>query len=411
MNIGDIWYEMQDLMSKKSIFVKFKVKGEDNKYILAWTTTPWTLPSNVALCVNPTASYAEIKVESGETYILAEALVGKLFEEYYKRELMSRKILLQVFNRGEFSHGHLEDEPNRNLIFKDKGFYDINKFTTILKHSILISDLTNIFMTTEGIENSFKKDFKSIDELVINLTTKRYTSSRIKRLISYILTNTYSIEDFDVSKTIPRVTGFNDKGKAYLSKIKKDTKYYNNKEYDVINKYMFVNQKCKPYIHNIALYEFDMDYFTKLWYSNDEKEKERYKYLMMMDLRLDELREISGKDRMVGRYMSELERVNELRLSNNNLTEIDLSKMYTLTGQRPRVDLSNNKISAIGSINFGAKQFASLDLSFNNLQDVDVDALSLNMYNGAKPEILVQGVSDLTSLKAGDKFTVLFVGL
>ncbi len=102
----------------------------------------------------------------------------------------------------------------------------------------------------------------------------------------------------------------------------------------------------------------------------------------------------------------ELERVNELRLSNNNLTEIDLSKMYTLTGQRPRVDLSNNKISAIGSINFGAKQFASLDLSFNNLQDVDVDTLSLNMYNGAKPEILVQGVSDLGSLKAGDKFTV-----
>ncbi len=90
-----------------------------------------------------------------------------------------------------------------------------------------------------------------------------------------------------------------------------ETKYYNKREYDVISKYMFVNQKCKPYIHNIVLYEFDMDYFTKLWYSNDEKEKERYKYLMMMDLRLDELREISGKDRMVGRYMSELERVNE----------------------------------------------------------------------------------------------------
>lgn len=90
-----------------------------------------------------------------------------------------------------------------------------------------------------------------------------------------------------------------------------DTKYYNSRDYDVINKYMFVNKKCKPYIHNIVLYEFDMDYFTKLWYSKDEKEKRKYKYLMMMDLKPDELKKISEKDRMVGKYMSELERVNE----------------------------------------------------------------------------------------------------
>ena len=90
-----------------------------------------------------------------------------------------------------------------------------------------------------------------------------------------------------------------------------DTKYNNKKEYDVINKYMFMNEKCKPYIHNIVLYEFDMDYFTKLWYSKDEKEKERYKYLMMMNLGIDELKKLSHKDRKVGKYMSELERVNE----------------------------------------------------------------------------------------------------
>ena len=69
-------------VTEKSVFVKFKVKGEENKYFLAWTTTPWTLPSNVALCFNPTAKYVEIKVESGEIYILAEDLASSLFENY-----------------------------------------------------------------------------------------------------------------------------------------------------------------------------------------------------------------------------------------------------------------------------------------------------------------------------------------
>ncbi len=68
-------------VKEKSVFVKFKVKGEENKYILAWTTTPWTLPSNVALCMNAEEDYVEIEAE-GVRYILAEALVQKLFEEY-----------------------------------------------------------------------------------------------------------------------------------------------------------------------------------------------------------------------------------------------------------------------------------------------------------------------------------------
>lgn len=53
---------------------KFKVKGEENTYLLAWTTTPWTLPSNVGLCVNPEHTYVRATLD-GATYILAEALV------------------------------------------------------------------------------------------------------------------------------------------------------------------------------------------------------------------------------------------------------------------------------------------------------------------------------------------------
>ncbi len=60
-------------IKERSAIARFKVKGED-AYILAWTTTPWTLPSNVALCVNPDEEYVKVKTADGYTYYLAGAL-------------------------------------------------------------------------------------------------------------------------------------------------------------------------------------------------------------------------------------------------------------------------------------------------------------------------------------------------
>lgn len=68
-------------VKEATAFVKFKVKGEDNKYILAWTTTPWTLPSNVALCVNKKYDYCEV-IANGEHLILAHDLLGVLGVDY-----------------------------------------------------------------------------------------------------------------------------------------------------------------------------------------------------------------------------------------------------------------------------------------------------------------------------------------
>ena len=73
-------------VKETSCIAKFKVKGEENTYILAWTTTPWTLPSNVALCVSPKDKYVQIKVEDGTKYILAEALVDTVIKENYEKE-------------------------------------------------------------------------------------------------------------------------------------------------------------------------------------------------------------------------------------------------------------------------------------------------------------------------------------
>ncbi len=64
-------------VKERSAVVRFKVIGED-AYFLAWTTTPWTLPSNVALCVNPDENYCKVKAADGYTYYMAEALLDKV---------------------------------------------------------------------------------------------------------------------------------------------------------------------------------------------------------------------------------------------------------------------------------------------------------------------------------------------
>ncbi len=99
-------------VKEKSAIVRFKVKGED-AYYLAWTTTPWTLPSNLALCVSPKEDY--VKVSCGdEVLILAEALCGTVLGENYT--------VLERFKGAELEHR--EYEPLFNFVRPDgKAFY------------------------------------------------------------------------------------------------------------------------------------------------------------------------------------------------------------------------------------------------------------------------------------------------
>lgn len=72
-------------VKERSAVVRFKVVGED-AYFLAWTTTPWTLPSNVALCVNPDEMYCKVKAADGYTYYMAEALLDKVLGRLAENE-------------------------------------------------------------------------------------------------------------------------------------------------------------------------------------------------------------------------------------------------------------------------------------------------------------------------------------
>ena len=79
-------------VKERSAVVRFKVKGED-AYFLAWTTTPWTLPSNTALCVNPEETYCKVKAADGYTYIMAKALLDTVLGKLGSEETPAYEVL------------------------------------------------------------------------------------------------------------------------------------------------------------------------------------------------------------------------------------------------------------------------------------------------------------------------------
>lgn len=79
-------------VKERSAVVRFKVIGED-AYFLAWTTTPWTLPSNVALCVNPEETYCKVKAADGKTYYLAQALLDTVLGKLATEEAPAYEVL------------------------------------------------------------------------------------------------------------------------------------------------------------------------------------------------------------------------------------------------------------------------------------------------------------------------------
>ncbi|SCY03808.1 Isoleucyl-tRNA synthetase [Pseudobutyrivibrio sp. AR14] len=94
-------------VKERSAIARFKIKGED-AYFLAWTTTPWTLPSNLALCVNPVETYIRVKAADGYTYILAEALADKVLGKLAKEEGEKAYEVLETYKGTDLEYKEYE---------------------------------------------------------------------------------------------------------------------------------------------------------------------------------------------------------------------------------------------------------------------------------------------------------------
>ncbi len=94
-------------VKERSAVVRFKVVGED-AYFLAWTTTPWTLPSNIALCVNPEETYAKVKACDGFTYYMAEALLDNVLGSIEREEGTPAYEVLETYKGKDLEYKEYE---------------------------------------------------------------------------------------------------------------------------------------------------------------------------------------------------------------------------------------------------------------------------------------------------------------
>ncbi|MEI3229550.1 MAG: isoleucine--tRNA ligase [Lachnospiraceae bacterium] len=94
-------------VKERSAVVRFKVVGED-AYFLAWTTTPWTLPSNVALCVNPDETYCKVKAADGYTYYMAKALLDRVLGKLAEEEGAAAYEVLESYKGTDLEHKEYE---------------------------------------------------------------------------------------------------------------------------------------------------------------------------------------------------------------------------------------------------------------------------------------------------------------
>ena len=140
-----------------SVIVRFKIKDRENAYFLAWTTTPWTLPSNVCLCMNANENYAEIKAEDGKIYVLAEALISKYFENYE---------VLSVKKGSEYSFAEYEPlfDFTKDAIEKNK-----KAFVVVTDDYVTMEDGTGIVHNAPAFGEDDARVCQKYDIAFVNL--------------------------------------------------------------------------------------------------------------------------------------------------------------------------------------------------------------------------------------------------
>jgi len=144
-------------VKETSVYVKFRVKGEKDVYLMAWTTTPWTLPSNVALTVNPDETYIRAKC-GDETYILAEALAPTVLKGEYT---------VTGSSRGSELYG-MEYEPLFDFVRPDKKAYYV-----VCDNFVTLTDGTGIVHTAPAFGEDDAKVGRANDLPFVQLVNEQ----------------------------------------------------------------------------------------------------------------------------------------------------------------------------------------------------------------------------------------------
>ncbi len=129
-----------------SIYVKFKLQGAGNKYLIVWTTTPWTLPGNAGVMVHPQYEYVEAELSNGETWIVAKELVQKLMDS-----IEAAYTIKKEFKGIELKDLHYESPLAKNIKLKLNGAELENAYRVIMSERYVnLEEGTGLVHTAPG---------------------------------------------------------------------------------------------------------------------------------------------------------------------------------------------------------------------------------------------------------------------
>ena len=152
-------------VKERSAVARFKVKGED-AYILAWTTTPWTLPSNVALCVNPDEEYAKVKAADGYTYYMASALLDTVLGSLEREEGTPAYEVLATYKGTDLEYKEYEPLYNFKKLNK-KAYY------VVCDTYVTLTDGTGVVHIAPAFGEDDNKVGKKYDLPVLQLVDEK----------------------------------------------------------------------------------------------------------------------------------------------------------------------------------------------------------------------------------------------
>ena len=152
-------------VKERSAVARFKVKGED-AYILAWTTTPWTLPSNVALCVNPDEEYAKVKAADGYTYYMASALLDTVLGSLEREEGTPAYEVLATYKGTDLEYKEYEPLYNFKKLNK-KAYY------VVCDTYVTLTDGTGVVHIAPAFGEDDNKVGKKYDLPVLQLVNEK----------------------------------------------------------------------------------------------------------------------------------------------------------------------------------------------------------------------------------------------
>ena len=152
-------------VKERSAVARFKVKGED-AYILAWTTTPWTLPPNVALCVNPDEEYAKVKAADGYTYYMASALLDTVLGSLEREEGTPAYEVLATYKGTDLEYKEYEPLYNFKKLNK-KAYY------VVCDTYVTLTDGTGVVHIAPAFGEDDNKVGKKYDLPVLQLVNEK----------------------------------------------------------------------------------------------------------------------------------------------------------------------------------------------------------------------------------------------